>query len=91
MSSNLSVINFTVGGSLVVTGKVSLGESLISSSSAQFQSLSTVNLPTCNEVPTENNQLTNKLFIDNEIKIINARFLKLEKYIQKIEMEKENN
>jgi hypothetical protein len=90
MSSNLSVINFTVGGTLVVTGSVSLGESLKSSSSAQFQSLSTVNLPTCNEVPTVNNQLTNKLFIDNEIKTINARFLKLEKYIQKIEMEKEN-
>jgi hypothetical protein len=86
MSSNLAVINFTVGGTLTITGKVAFNESFISSSSAQFQSLSTVNLPTCNEVPTENNQLTNKLFIDNEIEIINARFLKLEKYIQKLEM-----
>jgi hypothetical protein len=85
MSSNLSVINFTVGGTLVVTGSVSLGESLISSSSAQFQSLSTVNLPTCNEVPTVNNQLTNKIFIDNEIKVVNARILKLEKKIQEMQ------
>jgi hypothetical protein len=88
MSSNLAVINFTVGGTLTITGKVSLNESLVSSSSAQFQSLSTVNLPTCNEVPIENNQLTNKLFIDNEIKVVNARILKLEKYIQKKQMEK---
>jgi hypothetical protein len=88
--SNLAVINFTVGGTLTISGKVSFSESLISTSSAQFQSLSTVNLPTCNEVPTENNQLTNKLFIDNEIEIINARFLKLEKYIQKLEMKNQN-
>jgi hypothetical protein len=88
MSSNLAVINFTVGGTSVVTGSVSLSESLKSSSSAQFQSLSTINLPTCNEVPTENNQLTNKLFIDNEIKVVNARISKLEKYIQKKQMER---
>jgi hypothetical protein len=85
MSSNLSVINFTVGGTLVVTGSVSLNESLISSSSAQFQNLSTIKLPTCNEEPTKNNQLANKLFIDNEIKVVNARILKLEKKLQEMQ------
>jgi hypothetical protein len=85
MSSNLAVINFTVGGTLTITGKVSFSESLISSSSAQFQSLSTVNLPTCNEVPTENNQLINKLFIDNQIRDVNAKIKDLEMRLQELE------
>jgi hypothetical protein len=44
-----------------------------------------VNLPTCNEEPTKNNQLTNKSFIDKEIKIVNARILELEKKIQEMQ------
>jgi hypothetical protein len=85
MSSNLAVINFTVGGTLTISGKVSFSESLISSSSAQFQSLSTVNLPTCNEVPTKNNELTNKLFIDNKIRDVNTRITDLERRLQELE------
>jgi hypothetical protein len=50
-----------------------------------FQNLSTIILPTCNEEPTKNNQLTNKSFIDKEIKVVNARILELEKKLQEMQ------
>jgi hypothetical protein len=77
MSSNLSVINFAVGGTLTTTGKTTLGDTLLSSSSASFQGLSTTNLivlgtstfnnslPTSIQNPTLDAELTTKIYVDN--------------------------
>jgi hypothetical protein len=46
MSSNLSVINFTVGGTLTISGKTTLAESVLSSSSVDIQGLTTTSLNT---------------------------------------------
>jgi hypothetical protein len=44
MSSNLAVINFAVGGSLTVSGKTTLAETVLSSSSVDIQGLTTTSL-----------------------------------------------
>jgi hypothetical protein len=72
MSSNLAVSNFAVSGTLVVTGKITLSETVTSSSSSSFVDSSTTNLPTCDKVPSSNTQLTNKLFVDNKIATVNS-------------------
>jgi hypothetical protein len=72
MSRNLSVSNFTVGGTLTVTGVVTLSE-IFSSSSAEFVNLSITNLPTSSQIPSSDYQLTNKLYLDGEINTVNSR------------------
>jgi hypothetical protein len=44
MSSNLAVVNFTVGGSLTVSGKITLAETVLSSSSVDIQGLTTTTI-----------------------------------------------
>jgi hypothetical protein len=76
MSSNLAVINFAVGGILTVSGKITLGETVLSSSTASFQGLKTTNmnvtgtstfngsLPTSTQTPTLDYELTTKVYVD---------------------------
>jgi hypothetical protein len=76
MSSNLSVINFGVGGTLSISGKTTLGDTLLSSSSANFQGLQTTNLsvsgtstfnnslPTSTQTPVLENSLITKIYVD---------------------------
>jgi hypothetical protein len=78
MSSNLSVVNFTIGGTLTVSGKITLGETLLSSSSMDIQGLSTTSLnvtgtstfnnslPTSTQNPVSNAELTTKFYVDTE-------------------------
>jgi hypothetical protein len=77
MSSNLAVINFSVGGTLTTSGKTTLADRLLSSSSASFQGLMTTSLtttgdstfngslPTSTQTPVSNAQLTTKIYVDN--------------------------
>jgi hypothetical protein len=77
MSSNSAVINFSVGGTLSVSGKMTLAETILSSSNASFQGLSTTSLtttrdstfngalPTSTQTPVSNAQLTTKIYVDN--------------------------
>jgi hypothetical protein len=75
MSSNLSVINFAVGGTLTISGKTTLAETILSSSTASFQGVSTTSLtttgtstftslPTSTQIPTLDSQLTTKIYVD---------------------------
>jgi hypothetical protein len=84
MSSNLSVINFAVGGTLTVSGKITLGETVLSSSSVDIQGLSTTSLnvtgnstftklPTSTQTPTLDSQLTTKIYVDTADGIVNKR------------------
>ena len=84
MSSNLSVINFTVGGTLAVSGTTTLAQPMLSSSSGNFQGLSTTslnttgastfnNLPTSTQTPTSNTQLTTKIYVDTADTNLNNR------------------
>jgi hypothetical protein len=85
MSSNLSVINFSVGGTLSISGKTTLGDSLLSSNSANFQGLQTTNLsvsgtstfnnslPTSTQTPLFDAQLTTKIYVDTADGVVNKR------------------
>jgi hypothetical protein len=84
MSSNLSVINFTVGGTLAVSGTTTLAQPMLSSSSGNFQGLSTTSfnttgastfnsLPTSTQFPTSNNQFTTKIYVDTADATLNTR------------------
>ena len=76
MSSNLSVVNFAVGGGLTVSGKTTLAETILSSSTASFQGVSTTSLnvtgtstfnnslPTSTQTPLLDAQLTTKFYVD---------------------------
>ena len=79
MSANLAVINFAVGGTLTVSGNVTLSNPISSISSANFYGLSTTtlavsanstfngSLPTSTQTPTSNTQLTTKVYVDSQI------------------------
>jgi hypothetical protein len=84
MSSNLAVINFTVGGTLTVSGNTTLVQPIYSSSTASFQGLITtslnttgastfINLPTSTQTPTSNSQLTTKIYVDTVDNTLNTR------------------
>jgi hypothetical protein len=84
MSSNLAVINFTVGGTLTVSGKTTLSETVLSSSTASFQGVSTTSLtttgtstftelPTSSKTPTLDSQLTTKIYVDTADGVLNKR------------------
>jgi hypothetical protein len=84
MSSNLAVINFTVGGTLVVSGKTTLVETVLSSSSVDIQGLTTTTLnvtgtstftklPTSSQTPTLDSQLTTKIYVDTADGVVNKR------------------
>jgi hypothetical protein len=85
MSSNLAVINFTVGGTLTVSGKITLSETVLSSSSVDVQGLSTTSLdvtgtstfdgslPTSSKTPTLDSQLTTKIYVDTADSVVNKR------------------
>jgi hypothetical protein len=74
--SNLAIINFTVGGTLTVSGKTTLAQPVLSSSSASFQGVSTSSLtvtgastfngslPTSTQTPTLDAQFTTKVYVD---------------------------
>jgi hypothetical protein len=77
MSSNLAVINFAVGATLITTGKTTLADTLLCSSSASFQGLSATDLDATGEstfntslpksikTPTLDAELTTKIYVDN--------------------------
>ena len=79
MSANLAVINFAVGGTLTVSGNITLSNPISSISSANFYGLSTTTLavsgnstfngalPTSTQTPTNNIQLTTKVYVDTQI------------------------
>jgi hypothetical protein len=83
--SNLAVVNFAVGGTLVISGKSTLAETILSSSTASFQGLSTTSLnttgtstfnnslPTSTQTPTLNSQLTTKTYVDTADTTLNTR------------------
>jgi hypothetical protein len=85
MSSNLSVINFAVGGTLTISGMTTLAETILSSSTASFQGVSTTSLtttgtstfnnslPTSSQIPTLDNQLTTKVYVDIADTTLNTR------------------
>ena len=85
MSSNLAVINFSVGGTLSVTGKVTLSESVKSSNLGEFQGIQTTtlsvsststfngSLPTSNMTPTLDNEFTTKIYVDTADVVLNTR------------------
>jgi hypothetical protein len=84
MSSNLAVIDFAVGGTLTVSGKTTLAETVLSSSSASFQGLSTTSLnttgtstftslPTSTQTPTLDAQFTTKVYVDTADGVVNKR------------------
>jgi hypothetical protein len=85
MSSNLSVVNFAVGGTLTVSGKTTLAETVLSSSSGSFQGLSTTSLtatgastfnnslPTSTLTPTLDSQLTTKVYVDTADTTLDTR------------------
>lgn len=85
MSSNLAVVNFSVGGTLVVSGQISLAKDIKSISSASFLGVSTSTLevtetstfnnylPTSNQTPSNNSQLTTKIFVDSADSVLNTR------------------
>jgi hypothetical protein len=89
MSSNLAVINFTVGGTLAVSGTTTLAQPVLSSSFANFQGLSTTslnttgastfnNLSTSTQFPTSNNQLTTKIYVDTADNTISTRIMNID-------------
>jgi uncharacterized FlaG/YvyC family protein len=83
--SNLSVINFAVGGTLTISGKTTLAETILSSSTASFQGVSTTSLtatgasifnnslPTSTQTPTQDSQLTTKIYVDTADTTLNTR------------------
>jgi hypothetical protein len=84
MSSNLAVVNFTVGGTLTISGKTTLAETVLSSSTVDIQGLMTTNLnatgtstftslPTSSQTPTLDNQLTTKVYVDSADGVVNKR------------------
>jgi hypothetical protein len=84
MSSNLAVINFSVGGTLTVSGKITLAETVLSSSSVDIQGITTTSLnttgtstftklPTSSQTPTLDNQLTTKVYVDTADGVVNKR------------------
>jgi hypothetical protein len=84
MSSNLAVVNFSVGGTLTVSGKITLAETILSSSTASFQGLSTTSLdttgastftslPTSTQTPTLDSQLTTKVYVDTADTTLDTR------------------
>jgi hypothetical protein len=85
MSSNLAVVNFSVGGTLSISGKTTLAETVLSSSTASFQGLSTTSLnttgtssfnnslPTSTQTPTLDSQLTTKIYVDTADTTLNTR------------------
>jgi hypothetical protein len=84
MSSNLSVVNFTVGGSLTVSGICTLSSVLNSSSNMDIQGLKTTslevtgistfnNLPTSSQTPISDTQLTTKIYVDSGDAILDER------------------
>ena len=77
MSSNLAVVNFTVGGTLVCSGTVTLAQGITVSFPSSFQGITTSdlnttgnttfnNLPTSNQTPENSNQLTTKTYVDTK-------------------------
>jgi hypothetical protein len=84
MSSNLAVINFAVGGKLVVSGKTTLAETVLSSSSMDIQGLTTTSLnttvtstftslPISSQTPILDNQLTTKVYVNTADGVVNKR------------------
>jgi hypothetical protein len=84
MSSNLAVINFAVGGKLVVSGKTTLAETVLSSSSMDIQGLTTTSLnttvtstftslPISSQTPILDNQLTTKVYVNTVDGVVNKR------------------
>jgi hypothetical protein len=84
MSSNLAVINFAIGGTLTVSGKTTLVETVLSSSSVDIQGLTTTSLnvtgtstftslPTSTQTPILDSQLTTKVYVDSADKVVNKR------------------
>ncbi len=85
--SNLAVVNFSVGGTLTVSGKITLAETVLSSSTASFQGLSTTSLtttgtstfngslPTSTKTPTLDSQLTTKIYVDTADTTLNTRIM----------------
>ena len=85
MMSNLAVINFSTGGTLVVSGRTTLGSPLLSNSTASFQGITSTNLtitgtstfnnflPTSILTPTSNSQLTTKIYVDAADSVLNTR------------------
>jgi hypothetical protein len=82
--SNLAVVNFAVGGTLSISGKTTLAETILSSSTASFQGLSTTtlnttgastftSLPTSTQTPTQDSQLTTKVYVDTADTTLNTR------------------
>jgi hypothetical protein len=83
--SNLAVINFAIGGTLSISGKTTLAETILSSSTASFQGLSTTSLtttgtstfdgslPTSTQNPTSDSQLTTKVYVDTADGVLNKR------------------
>jgi hypothetical protein len=73
-----------VGGTLTVSGKITLGETVLSSSSMDIQGLTTTSLnvtgnstftklPTSTQTPTLDSQLTTKIYVDTADGIVNKR------------------
>jgi hypothetical protein len=82
--SNLAVVNFAVGGTLTISGKITLAETILSSSTASFQGLSTTtlnttgastftSLPTSTQTPTLDSQLTTKIYVNIADTTLNTR------------------
>jgi hypothetical protein len=83
--SNLSVVNFTVGGTLTISGKTTLAETVLSSSTASFQGLSTTSLtatgastfnnslPTSTLTPTLDSEFTTKVYVDTADTTLDTR------------------
>ena len=79
MSSNLAVVNFTVGGSLVCSGSVTLAQGVDCFFPSSFQGITTTNLtaagnttfneklPTSTKTPTTSDQLTTKIYVDTNL------------------------
>ena len=85
MSSNLAVVNFAVGGTLVVSGNVTLSQAINSTNNATFLGLtvtgaSTFNnsLPTSSQTPLNNDQLTTKVYVDDADFVLNSRITSMD-------------
>jgi hypothetical protein len=76
-----------VGGTLTVSGKITLAETVLSSSTASYQGLSTTSLtttgtslfdgslPTSTQTPTLDSQLTTKVYVDTADGVVNKRIM----------------
>ena len=85
MSSNLAVINFSVGGTLTISGKTTLADELTSINTARFDGISTTSLsvsdtstfngslPTSTQTPTSDSQLTTKIYVDSADAVLDSR------------------